>query len=81
MSVLFHAFLLSFLSLKSPVCLLSKDMRGKYRKVDVKVQKDTRKTNSKRQSNDTFHDAYDASGWPYLLSRWLANEMSGLQRL
>ena len=40
MSVLFRAFLLYFLSLKSPVRLLSKDMRGKYRKVDVKVQKD-----------------------------------------
>ena len=31
-------------------------MRGKYREVEVKVQKDTRKTNSKRQSNDTFPD-------------------------
>ena len=30
-----------------------------YRKVEVKVQKDTRKTNSKRQSNDTFPNACD----------------------
>ena len=61
----FRAFLLSFLSLKSPVCLISKDMRGKYRKVEVKVQKDTRKTNSKRQSNDTFPDVPGLDGHPF----------------
>jgi hypothetical protein len=66
-SVLFWVFFGSFLSFKSPVGLLLKDITCKVQKVKVKVQKDIKKANwkrqrhqkttSKRQSNDTFPDA------------------------
>jgi hypothetical protein len=49
-------FSMFFSSFKSPVGLLSKDMVHKVQKVKVKVQKDNKKTKSKRQSNDTFPD-------------------------
>ena len=53
----FGSFLVFFMSFKSQVGLLSKDMTCKVQKVKVKVQKDSKKTKKERQSNDTFPDA------------------------